>query len=534
MGEGWQAPVDDGQIVAWPDRSAWAELAAANQRRLESASASGLGRLSELRKQARSEALERSRAYHERFGHAFPGAAEAEHLWILSGHQPDFVHPGVWVKHFATAGLARHLTERRQPATSVHVIADGDTLKQATVLVPAGRPEAPMIAHIPFDVDGTNVPFEDRPVTDESLFSDFGRRAAEAMARYPFRPILPEYWLAVCQARSASRLLGERLAHGRRTIERSWGCENVELPLGALCEGEAFARFAAAYAARAGEFADIHNRLLADHRRRHRIRDSHHPVPALEADSAAVEIPFWLWQSGGTGRSRAFIRKHEGAWHLFADKTPVQQLPAPGADAAEDIAASLLHGLGNWRLRPRALTTSAFLRLCLADLFLHGIGGGKYDDLGDAISREFLGIDMPDFAVLSATLYLPTASAPVDLGPLRALERLARDQYWNPDRYLEEHLREQEPLAGWIEEKFELQAREPESRPERRQRFERFRAIQDRLRPYLGTLPADTHAELARERERVRLAERLHSREFASCLHPADRLRELTRRCATF
>ncbi len=57
-------------------------------------------------------------------------------------------------------------------------------------------------------------------------------------------------------------------------------------------------------------------------------------------------------------------------------------------------------------LRPRALLTTMYLRLFVADLFVHGIGGGKYDQLTNGIIREFAGIDPPPMAVATATLQL--------------------------------------------------------------------------------------------------------------------------------
>ncbi len=45
------------------------------------------------------------------------------------------------------------------------------------------------------------------------------------------------------------------------------------------------------------------------------------------------------------------------------------------------------------RLRTRALLTTMYSRLLLGDLFIHGIGGSKYDELGDEIMRRFLGFE---------------------------------------------------------------------------------------------------------------------------------------------
>ena len=43
-----------------------------------------------------------------------------------------------------------------------------------------------------------------------------------------------------------------------------------------------------------------------------------------------------------------------------------------------------------------------YARVVLGDLFLHGIGGGKYDELTDAIVGRFLGVAPPEFAVVTA------------------------------------------------------------------------------------------------------------------------------------
>ena len=47
-----------------------------------------------------------------------------------------------------------------------------------------------------------------------------------------------------------------------------------------------------------------------------------------------------------------------------------------------------------------------FCRYLLGDLFIHGIGGAKYDELGDSIARRFFGIEPPEFLTLSLTAWL--------------------------------------------------------------------------------------------------------------------------------
>ena len=61
------------------------------------------------------------------------------------------------------------------------------------------------------------------------------------------------------------------------------------------------------------------------------------------------------------------------------------------------------------RLSPRALTLTLFLRLLVVDQFIHGIGGGRYDQVTDRLLASHFGIDPPRFAVATGTLYFPGA-----------------------------------------------------------------------------------------------------------------------------
>jgi len=72
------------------------------------------------------------------------------------------------------------------------------------------------------------------------------------------------------------------------------------------------------------------------------------------------------------------------------------------------------------KVRSRALTTTLFARVCLGDLFMHGLGGGKYDELTDDLIRRFFGLEPPGYLVLTGTLRLPL---PRFEGPARIAPR---------------------------------------------------------------------------------------------------------------
>ena len=112
-----------------------------------------------------------------------------------------------------------------------------------------------------------------------------------------------------------------------------------------------------------------------------------------------------------------------------------------------------------------------FSRFLVGDLFLHGIGGAKYDELGDSISRSFFGIEPPAFSTLSLTLWLGLADSPSTRADLRRIDRSIRSLTYNPDRHLTEPISGE--LRSWVEAKRAAIAGPVLTRTERVARFPR-------------------------------------------------------------
>jgi len=87
------------------------------------------------------------------------------------------------------------------------------------------------------------------------------------------------------------------------------------------------------------------------------------------------------------------------------------------------------------KIRPRAISTTMFSRLFFADVFIHGIGGAKYDTITDEIIKEFFGIDPPGFVAISSALYLPLDAYDLDIKVLQELQRTVSDMSYNPEQY---------------------------------------------------------------------------------------------------
>ena len=171
-----------------------------------------------------------------------------------------------------------------------------------------------------------------------------------------------------------------------------------------------------------------------------------------------------------------------------------------------------LPGMGI-RLRTRALTTTMFARYLVGDLFVHGIGGAKYDELGDEVARGFFGIEPPQFLTLSLTQWLGLDDDPATIDRMRAVERSIRDLDWNPDRHLPEP-RPAETRAA-VEAKWLAIEGEIATRGQRVARMKAIRRANEALVPWTES----ARSALLAERER------LSGRVKAQCGGPVARIR---------
>jgi hypothetical protein len=172
------------------------------------------------------------------------------------------------------------------------------------------------------------------------------------------------------------------------------------------------------------------------------------------------------------------------------------------------------------------------MRLLVADLFIHGIGGAKYDEMTEDFAAEFFGAAaLRPMACVTATLYLPLPAEPAAERSLRAAERAVRDIRYNPQRYLAAApaalLAER---AALIRRSDELRAAQPRDRGARRDVYLAIRRVNEALLAGDPWRPAELDRRRARWIEAVRQNAVARDREYFFGLHPRAGLVELTRR----
>ena len=236
---------------------------------------------------------------------------------------------------------------------------------------------------------------------------------------------------------------------------------------------------------------------MAEFRRANHVRSTAHPVPDLATEDDWLEAPFWIWTQDNPRRRRLFVRQRNGEI-ILSDHAGIEHALALEPEGDVDRAAGQLAELaaGGLRLRTRALITTLFARLCLGDLFLHGIGGSKYDQVTDLLVHRFFGIKAPCYMTLTATLRLPVDGPRVTADDARQLDHQLRELTYHPERVLGTSVDGR--AAELIRQKQAWIATAPTAE-NARQRCHQIRGANEALQPWL----AAKRDELTMRRERL-------------------------------
>lgn len=518
-----RAPATDGALLAEPPLDEAGARVAANTERFGRWDHDFQGRRAgRLRAMARHQVLERAREYLGRHDLDVPDLPDPSSPLVVTGHQPDLSHPGVWIKNFATAAVARGVG-----GAGLNLVVDNDLLKSAAIRVPGAVDGGLRVRRVEFDEWAGEVPFEELRVRDESLFATFDDRVRHVLASEIADPLIDDFWPRALAHRGRTDRLGLRFALARRELEASWGIRNLEVPLSSACETEAFHWFAAHLLAHLPRFQRIHNEELTRYRGLYGIRSKHHPVPALGIEGEWREAPFWAWRAEEPRRRPLMVRQMARTMQLRVrgEDDPLIEIPLSedrdACCAVEQLQTMAGRGV---RLRTRALTTTLFARYLLGDLFIHGIGGAKYDELGDAIAGRFLAIEPPAYLTLSMTLWLDLGTDPARPERLMSIERQLRDLTYNPDRSLSEASSPE--IRAWIEAKRRAIDAPAETRADRLGRFRELRRCNEAMQSAVAGRREDLHGERTRLLAALDRNALAHHREYASVLHSLRHLRE--------
>lgn len=419
-------PAGHGELLLQPAYESWAPLAreAAAATATWNFDVAGTG-AREFRALARREAVERAREFSARLGVPLADVADAPELLVVTGHQPEIYHPGVWVKDFLLQRLADETG-----AAAIDLVVDSDGFDTLGIHSPCLRPDV-RVCHAYLAVGVQDGCYACAPVPSADDLRRFRLAGVEQLSTLP-APSVPRHFERFCDGLEAAAAeahnLAELVTMARRRYEAPAGTAYLELPVTSMSGSRSFATFVAHLAFEGAAFAAAYNGSLAAYRERTGTRSAAQPFPDLEAVGGAIELPLWCLDGG---RRTVWVRTGaEPA--LVADDDVLCELGSDPAAAVDRILAS------DVALAPKALALTLFTRMFVADLFIHGVGGGRYDQVTDDVARRYFGVDAPAFVVASLTVYLPLGGHVVSDEEVEEVAMALNRLTHNPDQMLAE------------------------------------------------------------------------------------------------
>ena len=415
---------------------------------------------------------------------------------IATGHQPSLWHPGILAKDLAADAFARHLG-----GSALHVVVDYDEVALPVLDVPMveGRQISVKPLRLYKQATPTALPANALPPIDSQYAADTLYDLRDAL--YDTHPrwsvegeltklagVFQEVGDATSFAEQISLLL-KRLVSGYADVPRVMGS-------GLVTQG----------------FVE---RLLADPVgcvRAYNRAVSVYPeakIRPLYLGRDAVEVPLWAQHRGP--RTPVFVDLGDSKRpHLF---TQGQVIELTGPEAVE-------------RLRPRAVSLSALMRSEHCDLFIHGTGGGVYDQITDQWWHDWTGENLAPMAVVSADVNmdfgLPT-SIPIHL---RRAKAHAHRLWHNVDRFLPRPQRRDIALQNEKREMLKL-IDEDKDKHRRAKAFKRIHAINAELRERHPDLIRKAKQDAEEARLGVANAAITHRRDWCFALYPDNQLQGL-------
>lgn len=498
----------------------------------------------EIRGKSRKKVVEKALSFSKKFDLDIGGKIDPAYQYIIqSGHQPVFFHPGIWIKNIFLSKLLK--SPLPDKSLGLNIILDNDICKDLNLSLPVLSSNGNLKLEKVDFLSSTltpNLPFEEYPCPSLELITKFSRdiihrlKSLESenkniLNNFKNYTRCMENSSCFCNQNYKRGNLGEFLGLARRLYEQEIEPTYLEIPFSKICDSDEFLSFFLEIIKNIKTFSKIYNNKLDEYRKLFKIRNRAHPSPNLMVEKNLTEVPFWIWKEGDQ-RKKIFILKEEEVNYLYNDSYgKIFLIEKEGSKSLSSLKALLKEQ--ELKIRPKALLLTLYNRLFISDLFIHGLGGAKYDLVTDEIIREFFKVEPPHFLVISCTLYPNFKSSPrASVFKISALKKKIRDLEFNPERYVDElplTKKEKNQIGELIVKKTELikKIKKTLSPIEKRKNSEEIRTINNFIVEKIISLKYELNKKIEEEEERIKKSKIYHFREFPYCFFSAKTLRNL-------
>ena len=445
---------------------------------------------------------------------------------IETGHSPVLAHPGVLIKHGLVNSIAKKVN-----GIGVNMVVDNDACHDNCLHIPGINGLASSVERIEFLPSLYtlyNLAFEEIRYTDSTQLTAFKESVLKVLHNPDMKKPFGDFINLVMKLSEETLQFTDLFTSARHAFLLRFGIGNLEVPVSHISETEPFLNFFLHITANARSFVDIYNAKLREYRRLKKISSRANPLPDLMEEGYVVELPFWIW---GEGESRkdlyASVANDRRISVICEDKIVDHFDFGENGNSSENLKR--LKDLINRgiKIRPKAIVNTMYSRMFFSDLFVHGIGGAKYDLVTDEIIREFFGVEPPAYAAVSATLHLPYKPFDVSNEDIIEMKHVIKDMGYNPDKYASGEIMEDVGMKSMVSEKRELIDKEAHNSEERHHTFDRLKELNALMKEKISPLVKEKEKELEDLEKKLRYNAIVTNREYPFCIYPESMLGEL-------
>ena len=451
---------------------------------------------------------------------------------VQTGHEPILYHPGIWIKNH----LVQHIVKKIN-GIGINMVVDNDAYNMGFAYIPdlSGKPPSVQKVHL---VEGMHrFAYEEISLGSVDPIQNFGTNVLNLLKRDDSnvigKKVIADMQLMFkvfingiveCYRRGCTNM-AELLTAARMSLEKEFCITNLEIPVSLISDSEGFLQYFLHIVRAADRFAGIYNRKLGEYRIIHKIRSKANPLPDIKVIENTVELPFWIWKKGEQ-RERCFVI-HDGESMKITNGSDVFVVLSRDKSVEENIVMLKDVVKSGVKIRPRAITATMFSRLFFSEVFVHGIGGAKYDTITDEIIREFFRVEPPAFITISATFFLPFHIDNSADDSLRLLQHEIRDMVHNPENYASEGIRNDSEFKKKLAGKKEiLNIIRKCGKEQKRECFYKIKELNDLLLKHLRPDYQEKQEKLTLLEGYRIYAETARFREYPTFIYPMKLLRE--------
>jgi hypothetical protein len=496
---------------------------------------------SEFRERVRSETLKKAGEYTEKIKSLCSklNIAGAENLpciddayksgkdIIETGHSPILAHLGVLIKY----GLVNSIAKKAK-AIGINMVVDNDVCHDGYLNIPDIDGLDSSVEKIEFLPGLYNLAFEEIRYTDSTQLTAFKESVLKVLHNPDMKKPFEDFINPVIKLSGETLQFTDLFTSARHAFLLRFGIGNLEVPVSHISETDPFLNFFLHITVNAKSFVDIYNAKLVEYRRLKKISSRANPLPDLMEKGYVVELPFWIWGEGESRKSLYASVADNSRISIICEDKIVGHFDFGEGDNSSGNSSENLKRLRDLisngiKIRPKAVVNTMYSRMFFSDLFVHGIGGAKYDLITDEIISEFFGVEPPAYAAVSATLHMPYKQFDASKEDITVLKHIIKDMEYNPDKYASGKIMEDVGMKFMVSEKRELIAGEAHNSEEKHRTFDRLKELNTLMKEKIRPLIKEKEKELEDLERRLRYNSIVTDREYPFCIYPESMLEEL-------